>query len=400
MKLKTLAPLALCPLAFMACGDDTTENITQVYQSGVEVVSSEKELPACDKEHDGNLAWVKGEAFQRICSDGKWLSMKGSADSVIVKDSLFLKGGCAAEALSDSSGFKIMCDGDSVGVVLNGKDGKPGIQGEEGVPGNDGEDGQGCEVTENTEELVTVKCGDDEFTINKPAAQQPAGDAEIYGVMKDIRDKKVYGTVKIGDQIWMAENLDYAYLNPTSSLDSSSFCYDNDAENCKTYGRLYLWSAAVDSAGIFSETSKGCGDETLCDAVDVNENVKIRGVCPQGWHLPSKAEYEALVEAVGGEEVAAKALKAREGWESDIDHIGNGTDDFGFAALPAGHRSYGSTFVYKGTYAIFWTSSRATPGLNHDPKTYAAHLYMDYFGRFVFVNEFKNEAQSVRCVKD
>ncbi len=84
-----------------------------------------------------------------------------------------------------------------------------------------------------------------------------------YGELTDARDGQVYRTVEIGDQIWMAENLNYAYMVKTQELDSSSFCYGNKVENCEKYGRLYLWSAAVDSAALFSENGKGCGDGTV-----------------------------------------------------------------------------------------------------------------------------------------
>ena len=109
----------------------------------------------------------------------------------------------------------------------------------------------------------------------------------------DNRDGKKYKTVTIGSKTWMAENLNYEA--------KGSKCYENKDENCTTYGRLYNWSTAMKA-------------------------------CPSGWHLPSKTEYEALDKAVGGEEVAGKKLKAKSGWNKN----GNGTDDFGFPAMPGG----------------------------------------------------------------
>ena len=69
-----------------------------------------------------------------------------------------------------------------------------------------------------------------------------------FGEMTDERDGHVYKTVKIGEQIWMAENLNYAYPKQDSSSDSVSWCYNNEPDSCAKYGRLYLWSAAMDSA--------------------------------------------------------------------------------------------------------------------------------------------------------
>ncbi|MCR5029349.1 MAG: hypothetical protein K6A31_08855 [Fibrobacter sp.] len=109
-------------------------------------------------------------------------------------------------------------------------------------------------------------------------------------LLTDGRDGQIYRTVTVGDQIWMAENLNFAYVERTEALDSSSYCYGNDPSNCEKYGRTYLWSAAMDSAALFSENGAGCGDGVECE-----EKYPVRGVCPQGWHLPSQAEAESLI---------------------------------------------------------------------------------------------------------
>lgn len=126
-----------------------------------------------------------------------------------------------------------------------------------------------------------------------------------YGEMTDERDGHVYKTMTISGtlydkfypkQIWMAENLNYAYLQPTSTEDSSSWCGDNDPETCKRYGRLYLWSAAIDSAAVFSEDAKGCGYFATGDEwVKCPSERKIRGVCPEEWRLPTYNEYYKLL---------------------------------------------------------------------------------------------------------
>ena len=132
------------------------------------------------------------------------------------------------------------------------------------------------------------------------------------GSFTDPRDGKTYKTVKIGNQVWMAENLNYKTAN--------SYCYEDKPANCHKYGRLYTWAAAMDSAGIFSNAGKGCGSGVTCGASGT-----IRGVCPRGWHLPSDNEWKTLFEAVGGESVlddmtirfyttAGKKLKSSNGW--------------------------------------------------------------------------------------
>ena len=82
-----------------------------------------------------------------------------------------------------------------------------------------------------------------------------------YGEMTDSRDGQVYKTVKIGNQIWMTENLNFAYTSvpykyEDDASDSTSWCYDDDPANCTKYGRLYTWAAAMDSAGLISVANK------------------------------------------------------------------------------------------------------------------------------------------------
>ena len=120
----------------------------------------------------------------------------------------------------------------------------------------------------------------------------------VYGEMTDERDGQTYKTVKVNDNVtWMAENLNYAYLQPTAELDSSSWCGDFwNEDGCDVYGRLYLWSAAVDSAALFSDAMKGCGyyeSSENWQKCPLDQNV--RGVCPEGWKLPTYDDYINLM---------------------------------------------------------------------------------------------------------
>ena len=121
--------IGLVALLLSACGEDSTaENATRVTQ-GMEIVTDVSELPPCSSNNDGELVWVKGEATPRMCSDGKWYAVaEGSVAAT-----------CTTEPLSDGNGVKVVCGGDSIGVVLNGQDGKDG---EQGLPGEKGKDGQ------------------------------------------------------------------------------------------------------------------------------------------------------------------------------------------------------------------------------------------------------------------
>jgi len=177
-----------------------------------------------------------------------------------------------------------------------------------------------------------------------------SGFAATQGTLIDKRDGKKYKTVKIGDQTWMAENLNYKA--------DSSFCYNNKESNCAKYGRLYTWNAA-------------------------------KKACPAGWHLPSKVEFEMLINLVGGKSTAGKVLKSKKGWNSG----GNGTDDFGFSAPPAGYRDYSGASEGEGDGVNFWSSTDSDSDL-------AYYMYLNFDCDTTNLDDFfKNFVFSVRCLK-
>ena len=174
------------------------------------------------------------------------------------------------------------------------------------------------------------------------------------GSFTDARDGQSYKTVAIGDQVWMAENLNYKVY--------PSYCFDNEESNCEQYGRLYAWSAAMSA-------------------------------CPSGWHLPSKDEFEALLSAVGGQEFAGKKLKSSDGWNGD----GNGTDAYGFSALPACKSQISGSCDAIGYCTHFWSSTLADDGVSKNP--YNMYLYHDQAKAFLASNWDRGDGYSVRCVK-
>ena len=197
----------------------------------------------------------------------------------------------------------------------------------------------------------------------------------------DSRDGQVYKAVLIGDQMWMSENLKYKSAN--------SFCYREDSSNCDKFGRLYTWSAAMDSAENFSSSGKGCGYKTLC-----SQTSPVQGICPEGWHVPMQAEWEILFNTIGGMSIAGGKLKAKKGWAES----GNGIDAYGFSALPAGSRpAFGNyeNFVDNLNYsAAYWTSSEN----DEDGAYYVEFYYDEDEGRFNYL--YKPFAFSVRCLRN
>jgi uncharacterized protein (TIGR02145 family) len=186
------------------------------------------------------------------------------------------------------------------------------------------------------------------------------------GTFTDSRDGKTYKTIEIGVQVWMAENLDY--------VAGSSRCYDNKLSNCGKYRRLYNWAAAMKA-------------------------------CPNGWHLPSDAEWDKLIRYVDGDKgtespyayeskTAGKYLKAKSGWNDYEGKSGNGEDTYGFSALPGGGGHYYGYFLNVGNSGSWWSSSEYN-------SSNAYRRSMDYYYEYVLwgIGD-KGYLHSVRCVGD
>lgn len=206
-----------------------------------------------------------------------------------------------------------------------------------------------------------------------------------YGAMTDTRDKKIYKTVKIGEQVWMAENLNYDDSITTPSIKGRSWCNDNKAEYCDVTGRLYTWAAAIDSVKLHKEKSIDCGSGKTCSLPDT-----VYGICPPGWHLPDTTEWNVLFDKVGGKSTASMILKSQSGWNSS----GNGTDDYGFSALPAGSKTDVGNFEKGGLSAYFWSSAEC-----EDQNAYYMYLFYNRDGTGLG-NYYKFLGLSVRCLQD
>ena len=372
--------IAVSAIFLAACGDEITEvtEITQVV--GMQVVEEGDALPKCNTENEGQMVYSVDSAAAYTCIGKKWVSMKG-------------KDGADGKDGKDGTDGK---DGE------NGKDGK---NGKDGNDGSDGSDGKNCEIVSDTNGVTTLKCGDDTTTLYKAVCDSTPYDpmkqyCSIYGIFDlekcgdklynseshicDTRDSSLYRYVAIGSQLWMAENLNYKV--------DSSFCYNDSVEYCKKYGRLYKWVAAV------GKSEEECGLGRTCVFSE-----KVRGVCPEGWHLPDNSEWMALF-AIFGEiesggtsvraywnETAGPALKSTLGWSDD----GNGTDYFGFSALPAGARYRDGAFGSVGRFTAFWSSTDG--GGDH---VFVMDLGYNRYVAYLRNIDYKDYGYSVRCIKD
>jgi uncharacterized protein (TIGR02145 family) len=175
--------------------------------------------------------------------------------------------------------------------------------------------------------------------------------ASKHGNFQDPRDGTAYKFVTIGKQVWMAENLAF---KPTTG---NYWAYDNNGSNVDKYGYLYDW-------------------QTACN------------VCPTGWHLPSDAEWTQLTDFMGGD--TGTKLKTKSGWSNN----GNGTNDYGFSALPGGNRYDQGLFKFIGHLGLFWSSTESSTN-----NAWNRGIVYDYSNvrRFGYN---KQNGFSIRCLRD
>ncbi|MDA3818056.1 MAG: fibrobacter succinogenes major paralogous domain-containing protein [Prolixibacteraceae bacterium] len=217
---------------------------------------------------------------------------------------------------------------------------------------------------------------------------KPTIDETTNGTFTDTRDGNEYNWVKIGDQVWMAENLKYlpSVVRPGTASLTTPYYYVygyngtnvTDAKaiaNYTTYGVLYNWTAAMN--GETSSTVNPSG---------------VQGVCPTGWHLPSDAEWTELTDYLG---VSIAGDKLKETGTTHWTSLNTGaTNETGFTALPGGRRDDDGTFVSIGDGGIWWSATESG-------TYYAWYRSVSYRGSSVTRNRYSKElGYSVRCVRD
>ncbi|MCL4103238.1 major paralogous domain-containing protein [Fibrobacter sp. UWH9] len=223
---------------------------------------------------------------------------------------------------------------------------------------------------------------------SKPKSSSSAEVHRVEGTVK--YDGYTYKTVGIGTQMWMAEN-----LRATTGIDSS-WCFNDEPENCETYGRLYTWATAM---GI---DEKYQTQSALKDGV-ISDTSYNRGICPKGWHIPSDAEWQTLfdfVDASNGVATAGQSLCDPNGaWKGYDDYPM--TDDYGFSAIPGGKYHY----AIEGNNNVGWKDLGASMHVwsaTESADTASTNVYTRYIQpKEIDRNDFpKKRRRYVRCVKD
>ncbi len=186
---------------------------------------------------------------------------------------------------------------------------------------------------------------------NPPAPAPPVPPSPVSSTFTDSRDGQTYDLVKIGNQTWFAENLNYQTID--------SWCYDNASSNCDTFGRLYYWNSAMFA-------------------------------CPQGFHLPSREEWNELIDTLGGLSLAGDKMKSFIGWKSP----NSNSNISGFSGLGSGS-SFNNNFNDKNKETFFWSSFSA-PGFT---EKYCLRLRWNWsYAQDYSMNP--NRGLCVRCLKD
>lgn len=195
--------------------------------------------------------------------------------------------------------------------------------------------------------------------------------------LTDYRDGKIYKTVLIGDQCWMAENINIGEQldgdsQQTNNEEIEKHCYNDDENYCNTYGGYYQWDEIMQYM-----TTPGA-----------------QGICPEGWHIPQSSEWNILESFLGNN--AGEQLKeiGTSHWRSP----NTATNSTGFTGLPGGYMHTlgdGGYSLGEGTHGEFWTSTIS----NDTEKAWDRQLYYD--SDYLYGGEdFRNSAKPVRCIKD
>ena len=301
--------LALVDSEARLCIDGKWNNVGEAY-------SSSDDMPNCTSKRDGNTAFVIEDRQAFVCTDGKWkedesveIEVKPTAKSSSSKSDKGSDGKSSAKAVSSSSAKA----GSSSGKAVNSSSGKA----------DNANSSSGKVVNSSSAKTDKVSSSS---KADAPKSSSAKTEVKTTGSVKDARDGKTYKTVRIGEQVWFAENLNYD--------DGYGLCPMREKENCAKYGRLYNF-----------ETGDGASS--------------VLSVCPKGWHVPDSLDFVELISYVsannGGEPVGV-SLKATTDWYAvgdtvfipgdGYDYRGSvdstrvaaapGTDRFGFNALPAG----------------------------------------------------------------
>ncbi|WP_175549683.1 FISUMP domain-containing protein [Fibrobacter sp. UWH9] len=351
-------------MLLLSCGDSTSTSSSDNENSKNDRVETIYNLGKCVSDRKGEVIFVEKEDAYYECDGTSWISDKDDSESgksstvqsSSSKDEEKEESSSSEDAKSSSSS-EAASESDEKHSSSNDVDaGSCSSSEPQSSSSNDSskEDSSSEALSSSSQNptpvmsLGTYDCDKYVCAPTEHLNQDLLAKGE-YGEVLDIRNKHVYNTIKIGEQTWMAQNLDFIYKiyqNGKRVIYENECYYDND--NCTEKGRYYTWAAAADSAAVYSTDMKGVGYGYALN-FDVYKSWYIQqnptGICPDGWHLATKRNYEDLFEYVGGAETAGLYLKSASGW-MDRDYYGDYTD-YG------GENTYGLSMLQE----CVWTST-------------------------------------------
>ena len=206
-----------------------------------------------------------------------------------------------------------------------------------------------------------------------------------YGTLVDSRDGQSYRTVELYGLTWMAENLNYSDSVASENLKGQSWCYGNDEKNCAVFGRLYSWSAAMDLPAVY------------LDSVTLGTGGLYRGICPEGWHMPTPEDFYKLYSE---DSTFFSAYMSTMKNESGFSLIRAGYAYREYSYDDEGNYVYGDSVVFKemGREACMWTNDESSA---NGARIYEIRLQMES-SYCLLCNEpgDKHTGAYVRCVMD
>lgn len=419
MKHTAYASFAVAGLAIFgltACGDDTTNNN---YSTVAIEDYTLKTLPKCDSTMEGQVGFVTTTAELMYCMSGEWKNLNGANGAPGDSGAPGKPGDpgedCTAKQLNDKSGYKIICGKDSVGVVLNG---------EKGAPGNPGDPGESCKMTKVTDmgdTVAMVTCKKDTVWLRNGKNVESSGSGEGTGSGSGEGPENQQttlsegsmpnGLVIIGDQVWQGQNV--------NDSTKGGACYNNDEENCETFGRLYTWAEAMDKDTSYNHKSVGA----------IKKN--YQGICPNGYHIPTGTDWDNLKKYVNSTKRAAEIRTANDyGDKEDVSGImlrgttydsndmpiwsTNGgvqaEDTYGFMIVGAGKGEFSYAYNYDtdeydipqyGSFsdllesAYFWIAAEESSNENQIAHYASFRIEYNWFGTDA---TYKTYTYSVRCL--
>lgn len=379
--------ISIAGAVFYACGDSTSSDSTLEWPGNREKdteVDSVYELGKCKDDRKGSIIFVKNENREYVCYSEKWSpldeigsveessssvqkdeqsssSENGKSSSSIDKDdssSSRDEGESSSSQDEEKSSSSQMKDDASSSsqkedTSSSSQKDEPLSSSQNADDSQDVKDDKSSSSEQKEESSSSVKSEESSSSV-----KSDEGSNEVL-TFKDPRDNHVYRIVKIGNQTWFAQNLQYA--GPVGS----SRCHSDNYIQCDVYGRLY-------------------------------QRDKAMTACPTGWHLPSLDEWKVLFEYVGGTDVAGIKLKSTSNWvlQENFEKYA-GTDEYNFSILPASFATatgvYGSTIKFD---SHLWTSSVDADGYN------VMIYFLHGMGGVGISNVSEDMYMSVRCLQD